>query len=129
MNFKFHIPTKVFFGRGELSKLHRRELPGKKALIVTSAGTSVKKYGYLDKLENELRLSDVSYVLFDKVLPNPIKAHVMEGAETARKNGCDFVIGLGGGSSIDTAKSIAVMATNERRLRDYIDGGSGKACP
>ena len=87
MNFKFHIPTKVFFGRGELSKLHRRELPGKKALIVTSAGTSVKKYGYLDKLENELRLSDVSYVLFDKVLPNPIKAHVMEGAETARSEG------------------------------------------
>ena len=42
MNFKFHIPTKVFFGRGELSKLHRRELPGKKALIVTSAGTSVR---------------------------------------------------------------------------------------
>ena len=109
MNFKFHIPTKVFFGRGELSKLHRRELPGKKALIVTSARTSVKKYGYLDKLENELRLSDVSYVLFDKVLPNPIKAHVMEGAETARENGCDFVIGLGGGSSIDTAKSIACL--------------------
>lgn len=129
MNFKFHIPTKVFFGRGELSKLHRRELPGKKALIVTSAGTSVKKYGYLDKLENELRLSDVSYVLFDKVLPNPIKAHVMEGAETARKNGCDFVIGLGGGSSIDTAKSIAMMATNDGDYWDYIDGGSGKGMP
>lgn len=129
MGFNYYIPTKILFGKGQLSNLHKQELPGKKALIVTTAGTSVKKYGYLNNLEEQLKKAGVEYVLFDKILPNPIKLHVMEGAQIAKANGCDFVIGLGGGSSIDAAKSIAVMATNEGDYWDYVGGGSGKAKP
>ncbi|MBU9728831.1 iron-containing alcohol dehydrogenase [Diplocloster modestus] len=126
MQFQYFIPTRILFGKGELSNLHKQQLPGKKALIVTSAGNSVKKYGYLSRLEEQLEQAGISHVLFDKILPNPIKEHVMEGAALARENGCDFVIGLGGGSSIDSAKAVAVMAANDGDYWDYISGGSGK---
>ncbi|MCR6513677.1 iron-containing alcohol dehydrogenase [Clostridium sp. LY3-2] len=129
MNFNYHMPTKLLFGKGQLNNLHKEELPGKKALIVVSSGKSVKKYGYLERLEKELEKANVSYVVFDKILPNPIKSHVMEGALLAREEKCDFVIGLGGGSSIDSAKSISVMATNDGDYWDYISGGTGKEKP
>lgn len=129
MSFNYYIPTRILFGKGQLSDLNKQVLPGKKALIVTSAGTSMKKHGYLSRLEEQLKKANVAYVLFDKILPNPIRPHVMEGAQFAKSNGCDFVIGLGGGSSIDSAKAIAVMATNEGDYWDYIGGGSGKAKP
>lgn len=129
MSFNYFIPSRILFGKGQLSKLHKQSLPGKKALIVTSAGTSVKRYGYLGRLEEELKKANVEFILFDKILPNPIKPHVMEGAKLARESGCDFIIGLGGGSSIDSAKSIAVMASNEGDYWDYVGGGSGKGRP
>lgn len=129
MNFQYYMPTRILFGKGQLSHLHEQELPGKKALIVTSAGTSMKKYGYLEQVERQLEFAGVSSVLFDRILPNPIREHVMEGAALARQTGCDFIIGLGGGSSIDSAKSISIMATNEGDYWDYIEGGSGKGKP
>ncbi len=129
MAFDFYFPTRLLFGAGALQKLHEQQLPGKKALIVTTGGQSVKKYGYLEKLQKQLGLAGVQYELFDKVLPNPIMEHVMEGAALAKGSGCDFVIGLGGGSSIDSAKAIAVMATNEGSYWDYISGGTGKGLP
>ena len=125
MNFNFYMPSRVIFGSGSLSKLHQQKLPGKKALIVTG-GTSIKKYGYLKRLEEELDKANVNYVLFDKILPNPIKDHVMEGASLAKKENCDFIIGIGGGSSIDSSKSIAIMAANDGDYWDYIFGGTGK---
>ncbi len=128
MNFNFYMPSKVIFGCGSLEKLHKQKLPGKKALIVTG-GTSVKKYGYLKRLEEQLDKANINYCLFDKILPNPIKDHVMEGAALAKKENCDFVIGIGGGSSMDSSKSIAIMATNEGDYWDYIFGGTGKGKP
>lgn len=70
-------------------------------------------------------------MVFDKIQPNPTEHHVMEGAALAKAEGCDFVIGLGGGSIIDSAKAIAVMATNEGTFWDYVSGGTGggKAVP
>ena len=129
MKFNYYIPTRILFGAGKLGELHTCKLPGKRALIVTSSGTSMKKYGYLARVCSELELAGVSHVLFDKILPNPIKDHVMQGAALAKSEGVDFVVGLGGGSSIDAAKAIAVMATNEGDYWDYVSGGSGKGLP
>ena len=129
MSFNYYIPTRILFGKGQLSHLHEQKLPGKKALIVTSAGHSVKRNGYLARLEKELDLAGVSHALFDRIRPNPVKSHVMEGARFARAEGCDFVIGLGGGSSIDSAKAIAVMAVNEGDYWDYVAGGTGRGKP
>jgi alcohol dehydrogenase len=126
MNFNYYIPTKVLFGPGTLNELATEKLPGTKALIVISAGTSMKKNGYLGRLTDILEERKIPYIVFDKILPNPVKSHIMEAAELAKKENCDFVIGLGGGSSIDSAKSIAVMAKNPGDYWDYIHGGSGK---
>lgn len=124
MNFNFYIPSRIIFGKGSLNNLHKQKFPGKKALIVTEV--FIKEFGYLKMLEEQLNKANISFVLFDKVIPNPIKEHVMEGAEIAKKEKCDFVIGMGGGSSIDSAKSIAIMSTNGGDFWDYILRGTGK---
>ncbi|MFI3213435.1 MAG: iron-containing alcohol dehydrogenase [Eubacteriales bacterium] len=129
MNFNYYIPTRILFGQGVLKKLGTQDLPGKTALIVTTNGTSVKKFGYLDAVTAQLEEKRIAYFVFDKILPNPIKDHVMEGSAFCKENGVDFVIGLGGGSAIDASKAIAVMATNEGDYWDYVSGGSGKGMP
>ena len=129
MNFDYYIPTKILFGAGKLNQLAEEPLPGKKALVVISAGTSMRKHGYLERLENLLKQQNIDSIVYDKILPNPIKEHVMEGATVAKENGCDFIIGLGGGSSIDAAKAIAIMAVNPGDYWDYIGSGSGKGQP
>lgn len=126
--FSFYMPAEILFGPGSLNKLAEIPLPGKKALIVIG-GTSVRKLGYLDRLISLLGSQNVGSVVFDKIQPNPIVEHVMEAADLAKSEGCDFVIGLGGGSSMDSAKSIALMATNPGHYWDYVAGGSGKAKP
>ncbi len=127
-SFNYYMPSRILFGKNKLDEFIDY-LPGTKALIVSSAGPSMKKYGYLDRVESLLKKANVSYVVFDKILTNPTKTHVMQGADLAKENNCDFVIGLGGGSSIDAAKSIAVMATNPGDYWDYVGGGSGKGLP
>jgi alcohol dehydrogenase len=129
MQFNFYMPANLHFGAGALEQLGKIALPGKKALIVISAGTSMKKQGYLDRVVALLKDNGVESVVFDRIQPNPTKAHVMEGAALAKEQGCDFVVGLGGGSSIDSAKSIAVMAKNPGDYWDYISGGSGLGKP
>jgi alcohol dehydrogenase len=126
MKFDYYIPTKILFGPGKLNRLEKEKMPGKKALIVISNGTSMKSNGYLDRTVELLTANGVETTVFDKILPNPLKKHVMEGAALAKAEKCDFIVGLGGGSSIDSAKSIAVMATNPGDYWDYIHGGSGK---
>lgn len=126
MNFSYHIPTKILFGPGELDQLGTAPLPGKKALIVISSGTAMIKFGYLDRVTKLLKQNGVNSVVFNKTLPNPINKHVMEGAELAKNQDCDFIIGLGGGSSLDSAKAIAIMVNNPGDYWDYIHGGTGK---
>ena len=129
MNFDYCIPTKILFGAGKLNQLAEEKLPGQKALIVISSGTSMRKNGYLHRLEGLLAQQEVGSVVYDKISPNPTKDQVMEGAARAKETGCDFVVGLGGGSSIDAAKAIALMAKNPGDYWDYIGSGSGKGEP
>jgi alcohol dehydrogenase len=127
MEFNYFIPTRIIFGAGKLKELaSTRHLPGKKALIVISSGASMRRQGYLDRVIGHLNERGVESVVFDKILPNPVVEHVAEGAALAKKENCDFVIGLGGGSSIDSAKSIAVMVKNEGEYWDYLRVGTGK---
>lgn len=127
LEFNYFIPTRIIFGPGKLKELATtRYLPGKKALIVISSGASMKRQGYLDRVIGYLGERGVQAVVFDKILPNPVMEHVGEGATLAKQEGCDFVIGLGGGSSIDSAKSIAVMVKNQGEYWDYLRAGTGK---
>lgn len=129
MSFNMYIPTRVLFGAGQLSNLHAQKMPGRKAMIVISKGKSVKENGYLARTKEQLQLAGVEFVVFDKVEPNPLKSTVMAGAAFARENGCDFIVALGGGSTMDASKAIATMATNDGDCWDYVHGGSGKGMP
>ncbi len=126
MPYEFYLPTKLLYGAGCLSALGGCALPGRKALLVTSAGQSAKRHGYLGRVEEQLTQAGVRAVLYDQITPNPTKAEVMAGAALCRKEGCDFVLGLGGGSSIDAAKATSVMARNPGDYWDYVSGGTGK---
>lgn len=124
----FNIPSsaRVLFGAGRLNELHTLPMPGQKALVVISKGKSTRANGYLDRLENELRQSGCAYVIFDRIQANPLKETVEEGAEWAKSENCDFIIALGGGSVMDSAKVMAMKATNEGDLWDYVMSGTGK---
>lgn len=132
MSFNFAVTTNAQFGAGKLNELHTMlnvpgSVQGKKALIVISNGKSTRANGYLDRLEKELELAGVEYVIYDKVSANPTKPVVEEGGRFAKENGCEFIVALGGGSVIDASKAIGLMATNPSDdLWDYVLFGTGK---
>jgi len=130
LTFNLYMPTRILFGCGQLNELGTTPfLPGKKALIVIGASGAMRRHGYLDRVAGLLKDNGAESVVYDKIQPNPVSEHVEEGAKVAKANKCDFVLGLGGGSTIDSAKSIAVMAKNPGRYWDYIASGSGKGKP
>lgn len=122
MHFNYFMPTKIVFGKGRLKELANEDLPGSKALIVMTNGQSMRKFGYLEKVIGYLGEAGVEAIVFDKILPNPVAEHVMEAAELARNENCDIIVGLGGGSAIDSAKSIAIMVNNPGTYWDYVKG-------
>lgn len=124
-SFQFFMPTKVLFGAGQLKNLHKEQMPGKKALIVTSNGQSTKEYGYLAAVEAELEKAGVAHVLFDGIRPNPTRDNVMDASRKARENNCDFVVALGGGSVMDASKCIALMMVNDGDLWEYAFSAKG----
>ena len=124
--FESYIPTKVIFGPGTLSELERADMPGKKALICVTEDQLMSKLGIQQRVIELLTKQKIETVVFDKVCPNPTRKGVMEAAKMARENQCDFFIGLGGGSSIDTAKAASIMMVNEGDLWDYAHAGTGK---
>lgn len=126
MNFNFNNPTNLIFGSGSLNKLSQQTLPGRKALLLISNGKSTKVNGYLDRVMEQLDLAKVDYVVHDKVMENPTKDVIMDGANFARKNDCDFIVALGGGAVLDASIAISAMASNPGDLWEYVTGGSGK---
>lgn len=128
-SFHFYNPTRIVFGSGTLNELGNQALPGKKALLLMSCGKSAKVSGAYDRTLEQLKKAGVEVAEFAKVMENPLKDMVMEGAAFARDNGCDFIVALGGGAVLDSATAISAMATNEGDLWDYVCGGTGKDKP
>ena len=129
MNFSFYNPTRILFGAGELNNLYKQTMPGKKALLLISNGKSTKVNGSLDRTIEQLEKAGIEYAIFDKIMENPYKSVIMEGAAFAKENACDFILALGGGAVLDASVAIAAMATNPCDLWDYVFGGTGKAMP
>jgi alcohol dehydrogenase len=120
-----YSPVRVIFGAGRLEELATIDLPGKKALICVTEDGLMEKLGIQKRVVDLLTKNGVESVIFDKVKPNPTKSGVMAAAAMAKENGCDFLIGLGGGSSIDTAKSASIMTKMDGDLWDYASVGTG----
>ena len=122
MKFNFHIATKIIMDEDCVVKNAQLLAPfGNKALIVTGAH-SAKANGALDDVFAALSANGQSYVVFDKVMSNPTVDCVYEGAELARSERADFVVAIGGGSPMDAAKAIAMLAC-EDIPKDMIFGG------
>ncbi len=122
-NFTFYLPTKIIFGPGEIQKVGTEAKSlGEKALIVTGK-RSASEFGIVNKVEDLLEKEGIGAVVFDKIEPNPRTKTIEEAAALARENGCDFVIGLGGGSPMDAAKAVAVAAVEAQPIWDFIYHG------
>jgi len=125
-SFTYYMPTRLLFGAGRLAELATTEhFPWKKALLVAGAGGSARRSGTLDRVRGLLASRGVQTVVYDRIRPNPEVAQVEEAARIAKEEGCDVVIGLGGGSTIDSAKSIAMLAKNPGPYWDYMTSGTG----
>lgn len=122
-NFTFYLPTKIIFGPGTIEQAGQEAAKlGERALIVTGRKSS-SQFGILQRLTDLLEAEGVAAVVFDKIEPNPRTATIDTAGQLARKNNCDFVIGLGGGSPMDAAKAISVAAVASRPIWDFIPHG------
>ncbi len=115
----FQIPTVMKHGLGAIKTLadEVKDLGLKCPLIVTDPG--IVKAGLLEQATAPLKAANVDYVVFDKVAPNPPIELVDQGAALYQSEGCDGLIGLGGGSSMDSAKAMGVVVSNGGSVLDY----------
>jgi alcohol dehydrogenase YqhD (iron-dependent ADH family) len=124
--FDFHLPTKIYFGPGKIGNIGKYLQPaGKKALIVCGH-SSMRRLGILDKVMSLLEKSNIDSEAFEGIEPNPRNTTCDKAAQLAREKGCDMVIGLGGGSSMDAAKAIAVGARTGFPIWDFVYTTPGK---
>ena len=112
--FQYFTPTKVVFGKGTESRAAGliREFGGTKVLIHYGGG-SVVRSGLLKKVTDSLTAAGIPFVTLGGAVPNPRLGLVYEGIDLCRKEGVDFLLAVGGGSAIDSAKAIGYGVANE----------------
>ena len=132
-NFEYYTPTFIEFGKKSEEKVAQliKAQNGKKVLI-HYGGHSAKKSGLIDKIEKLLTEENIPYVELGGVVPNPRLSLVYKGIELAKKENVDFILAVGGGSVIDSAKAIGYGIANEGDVWDTYYAGDGvvtKALP
>ena len=122
MNFNYYTPTKVIFGKGTLDQVGQqvKDFGGKKVLIHYGGG-SVKRSGVLDRVKASLDQAGIGWTELGGVVPNPRLGLVRQGIELCRKEGVDFLLPVGGGSVIDSAKAIGYGVANDGDVWDFYD--------
>ena len=117
--FSFELPTRIEFGAGVSSAVVDvlKEMGKKRPLVVTDPGLIAA--GIFDRIRAQLEGSGVQFDVFSSVEANPKDGNVMEGAAAARSFGADCLLAIGGGSPIDCAKGIGIIATHGGKIRDY----------
>ncbi len=126
-DFNFYAPTQVVFGRESEEKLPQliQQYGGGKVLVHYGSG-SARRSGLLDKVEKMLSEAGISYVELGGVVPNPLLSKVRDGIELCRKEHVNFILAVGGGSVIDSAKAIGYGVGYQGDVWDFWDG---KAVP
>jgi alcohol dehydrogenase class IV len=117
--YEFRAPPIIHFGLGCLKKVGSETARfGKRALLVTDQ--NIQKAGYVAQAMEQIKASGVEPAVFDQVNTEPTDKIVEEGLRAYKDNKCDLVVGLGGGSPMDAAKAIAVMATNPNKISEFM---------
>lgn len=123
-NFEFGIPTRMIVGPGSVEQI--KDLApgfGKKAMLL-AARDSMRQSGILDRVAGLLKAGGVEVLVSDDVDPNPTDVAINRQAALFKKEGCDFTVGLGGGSSMDSAKAVAFLAANGDDILEFLAGGA-----
>ena len=134
-NFNYYTPTKVFFGKGEELKLGEIiKSYGFKKVLFHYGQSSIKKSGLYDTVINQLKASKIAYIELGGVEANPKLSLVLKGVEMAKKEHVDMILAVGGGSVLDSAKSISAGAKvdfspwkfsiKEEEVKDHIPVGA-----
>ena len=128
-NFTFYSPTYFVFGKGEENNtgLYVKKFGGRKALIHYGGG-SVVRSGLLDRVKASLAKENIAFVELGGVKPNPRSGLVYEGIDLCKKEQVDFVLAVGGGSAIDSAKAIALGAVYDGDFWDFYSGKAPEKC-
>jgi alcohol dehydrogenase class IV len=123
-DFVFELPTRIEFGVGALSRVGDRiaELGGSRVLLVTDPGLVAA--GVVDQVTAVLDDAKREYVLFTEIEADPDVSSVEAGHKVFDAEGCDLIVAVGGGSSLDTGKAIALMTSNPGHIRDYVGQGT-----
>jgi alcohol dehydrogenase class IV len=118
--FRYELPTVIEFGNGSIKGIasHVKSLNGTKVLLVSDPG--VQKAGMTDRLTEGLKREDIPFIIYNEIEPEPDIEGVMRAKNLAAAENCDCVIGLGGGSALDTAKAVGLMLGNDGHIRDYV---------
>lgn len=118
-NWQHHAPNRIVFGPGTVNTVgdEAKALGAKRVLVVTDGG--VVGAGIADKVLDSLRAAGLEAFVFDKVEPNPRIKTVEQAYALFVEKGCDMAIGLGGGSSMDSAKAVCILATNPGPISQY----------
>ena len=116
---KFDIPE-VIYGPGALSGVGHcaQRLGGEKIFLVTDPG--IIQAGWVDQARGHLEQARLDYVIYDNVVSNPRDYQIDQGVQLYLQKKCDVIVAIGGGSPIDTAKGIAVLATNHGKIKEYV---------
>jgi len=122
-NFTFYSPTYFVFGKDQENETGKyvRRFGGNKVLLHYGGG-SVVRSGLLDRIKTSLDKEAIPYVELGGVKPNPRSGLVYEGIELCRREGVDFVLAIGGGSTIDSAKAIAAGVVYDGDFWDFYQG-------
>ena len=127
----FSFPNKIVFGCGAINSIPEivSSFSINRVLIVTDKG--IVKAGLVEKVTDNLQKAGLEHALFDEVSPNPTEDNVYAGVETYHSERCDFIISIGGGSSLDAGKAIRLKATHDLPLAEYEAqiGGAEKISP
>ncbi|MGN0152910.1 MAG: iron-containing alcohol dehydrogenase [Lachnospiraceae bacterium] len=119
-DFQFYMPTQVVYEKGALSKVGEYAAGlGKKALVLTDE--PMMKTGLPKIVLDSLDKAGLSYLVWTDIVPNPRDVDIEKGAAYAEENGIDYLIAIGGGSSIDTAKAVGAILTNGGKCADLIN--------
>ncbi len=122
-NFVFHNPTKLIFGKGTIPKVGEEiKGAGIKKVLLLYGGGSIKKNGVYDQVVDSLRGNGIEWVEVSGVKPNPVLSKVREAIEVARREKVEAVLGVGGGSVIDSAKVVAAGVLYEGDIWDAFVG-------